>query len=185
MRASRRTRKVIVSTILASITAAVLFVLVGIPLYVFPSNDDVEGADLIYVIGPPVSQRTALAEELVDRGVAETVLVSAPGDMWMDSPYCETTHVICERPKPATTKGEVLLLEEYIKQHNVEKTVVITFDPHVSRTRFIFDKCFEGDVAVVGVDEYLGIKDWAYQYLYQSSAFLKAWATPCADATEL
>lgn len=94
---------------------------------------------------------------------------------------CSDPGVTCGTPEPFTTNGETLLLKEYVASHSVGKTVVITFTPHVTRTRYIFAKCYGGDVSVVGVDEVMSPMDWIYQYAYQSTALVKAWFTPCAE----
>jgi hypothetical protein len=67
----------------------------------------------------------------------------------------------------------------YARDHAVTDTVVLTFTPHVARTRYLFAKCYGGDVTVVGVDEHLSLADWVYQYAYQTAAFVKAWLEPC------
>ena len=76
------------------------------------------------------------------------------------------------------------MLGAYARDHAVQRTIVITFTPHVARTRYIFAKCYPGEVTVVGVDEKLDLYEWAKQYIYQSTAFVKAWLTPCSDLDE-
>jgi hypothetical protein len=157
----------------------------GLPLYVFPPAASVDRADLIYVIGPPTPPRIDLAEHLEAEGVASDLLVSVSpkhaGFPASSVAPCASADTVCEIPKPYTTKGEALLLSEYAPAHDVHETVVITFTPHVARTRYIFAKCFDGDVTVMGVDQPMGLGDWIYQYAYQSAAFVKAWLTPCAQ----
>ncbi len=80
-----------------------------------------------------------------------------------------------KRCSPAKTR----LLRQYAAAHETGKTVVVTFTPHVARTRYIFAKCYPGDVTVVGADIDLTPLDWAYEYAYQSAAFVKAWFSPC------
>jgi uncharacterized SAM-binding protein YcdF (DUF218 family) len=77
------------------------------------------------------------------------------------------------------------MLNDYARTHDVHKAVVITFTPHVARTRYIFARCAPDiDVQVIGVDEHLNIGDWVYQFAYQTTAFVKAAATPCASDDE-
>lgn len=163
-----------------------LAVVAGLPLYVFPPAASVRQADLIYVIGPPTPPRIALAERLAADGVADAMLVSvspaADSIRYPASelPLCAEPRATCETPKPFTTKGEALLLSQYARGRSLDETVVITFTPHVARTRYIFEKCYDGDVSVMGVDQDMNLGDWIYQYAYQSAAFVKAWITPCA-----
>ncbi len=127
----------------------------------------------------------ATAERLRADGVARAILVSvapAPspdGIAASEVPLCRAPDVTCETPSPFTTAGEARMLTQYARTHDARHTVVLTFTPHVARTRYIFAKCFAGDVTVVGVDEHLDLWGWVYQYLYQTAAFVKAWAEPC------
>lgn len=174
--------------LIAVVALVATAIIAGLPLYVFPPQGDADGADLVYVIGPPREQRIDLAEKLRDDDPSLHALVSVSssddkrGDATFDASsldFCQEHGVTCETPAPFTTKGEAKMLTEYAKTHKVGKTVVITFTPHVARTRYIFAKCYAGDVTVVGVDEHLSLTDWIYQYAYQTTAFVKAWATPC------
>jgi hypothetical protein len=160
-------------------------VLAGLPLYVFPPvDDDVQDADLAYVIGPATSQRITLAQELLDDGTVDEILISVAGGGVLGADAidaCKDPAVTCEHPNPFTTKGEVDALAEFAAANEVDKTIVITFAPHVLRTRFIFEKCFAGDVTVIAAPQKMDLADWVYQYAYQTAAFAKAWLRPCAS----
>ncbi|WP_296197415.1 hypothetical protein [uncultured Microbacterium sp.] len=179
---------------LAIVASAIVVAIVvgGLPLYVFPAQDDTNGADLIYVIGPATQYRRDLAHALRggnDPAREPLPLLMSVSDATQGDPefrataltMCSDPGVMCGTPEPFTTNGETLLLKEYVASHSVGKTVVITFTPHVTRTRYIFAKCYGGDVSVVGVDEVMSPMDWIYQYAYQSTALVKAWFTPCAE----
>lgn len=157
-------------------------------MFVFPPPGDPSDASLLYVIGPPQPQRLDLATTLreADGGVPLLVSVSdsrsGRGEPWADLAaldVCHASGTVCRTPVPFTTAGEARLLTAYAQTHEASKTVVITFTPHVARTRYIFAKCYAGDVTVVGVDTPLSLFDWMFQYAYQSAAFVKAWFTPC------
>lgn len=184
LRSGRRLRRFAVALTLALAAIAVA----GLPLYVFPSQGDPTDADLVYVIGPPQQQRLDLAASLRDTDTPPPLLVSVSdsrgghGERHFNASaldVCRQEAVTCKSPIPFTTAGEARLLTEYTATHEAGKTVVITFTPHVARTRYIFAKCYAGDVTVVGVDTDMTLFDWAYQYAYQSAAFVKAWFTPC------
>jgi uncharacterized SAM-binding protein YcdF (DUF218 family) len=96
-----------------------------------------------------------------------------------DLVLCGEDGVTCETPVPFTTAGEARMLSAYARAHPVRDVVVLTFTPHVARTRYILAKCYGGGVQVVGVDEHLDLWGWAYQYAYQTAAFVKAWLEPC------
>ncbi|KAA9107769.1 YdcF family protein [Microbacterium rhizomatis] len=178
-----RALRSIPSLLLTAVAGVVLIALAGLPLYVFPPAETAEKADLIYVIGPPSPARIALEEAMRHDGIADAALISVspPGDRKSaaDLAVCTDLAVTCESPLPFTTKGETAMLAAYAADHDVQTVIVITFTPHVARTRYIFDKCYPGKVTVVGIDEHLTLSAWAYQYLYQSTAFVKAALTPC------
>ncbi|WP_288452738.1 YdcF family protein [uncultured Microbacterium sp.] len=176
-----RERRVVVIAAIA-MGVAVALAVAGLPLYVFPSYSAVARADLVYVIGPPTPARMADAQKLLDEGVASHLLVSVGGSMPASTvPECTRPDVTCATPEPFTTKGEVALLQAYARDHAAQSVVVLTFTPHVARTRYIFGRCYAGDVTVVPVEERLDFGQWVYQYLYQSTAFVKAWLLPCAE----
>ncbi|SFR94651.1 hypothetical protein SAMN04487846_0996 [Microbacterium sp. cf046] len=172
-----------------ALVAAVLVVAVaGLPVYVFPPEGETGRADVAYVIGPPTEQRVALAEQLRADGVVEQILVSVPrsgGQSARKLSACARPEVTCETPTPFSTKGEVAMLSDFLSGDRSAKVIVITFTPHVARTRFILDKCFDGDAVVIAVEQRLRPDQWAFQYAYQTAAFVKAIVTPCADAADL
>ena len=57
--------------------------------------------------------------------------------------------------------------------------IVVTSTPHVARTRYIFAKCYPGEVTVVAAGQPATLSGWAYQYVYQSFAFVKAALEAC------
>lgn len=140
-----------------SLAGVVLIALLGLPIYVFPPQDDPRGADLLYVIGPPVDERVAKAHELRAEGLGPTILVSVtPPGQWpsMDSvPACREQGVVCEIPTPLTTKGEAAMLATQPASVGAHKTVVITSTYQVLRARYVFSRCQRGDVAVIGVKD--------------------------------
>lgn len=180
-----RKRAGIAAAVVAATCAAVA--VAGLPLYVFPPQAEVPpGADLVYVIGPPRPPRVAVAEQLRADGIRDTLVsVAAAPDpeagfiTASELPLCDEPDVTCGTPAPFTTAGEARMLTEYAQTHPVTAPVVLTFTPHVARTRYIFAKCYGQDVTVIGVDEHLDLGDWIYQYAYQTAAFVKAWAEPC------
>ncbi|MDU0367082.1 YdcF family protein [Microbacterium sp. KSW4-17] len=165
-----------------------LIAIAGLPVFVFPPPGDPGDASLVYVIGPPQQERLDLARTLrdADRPVPLLISVSDSGTGHGEARFdaaaldvCRRRGVTCETPDPFTTAGESRLLDRYDATHESGKTVVVTFTPHVARTRYIFAKCSAADVTVVGVDTDLTLFDWVFQYAYQSAAFVKAWLTPC------
>jgi len=176
----RRFRVVVIATSLA----CVVFIVAGLPLYVFPGEDSGEDVDAIVVLGPPGSDRLAIARELARAQGGIPVLVSGDLESFRSKQEPGWAVPVGERwaiPAPFTTKGEALLANEWVEKEGWERIAVVTTTPHVSRARFIFDRCFVGDARLVSSGfAGGGLFDWGRHYLYQSGAFLKAVFTPCA-----
>lgn len=171
----------------ACVGVAALIAVIGLPLFVAPPEEEIGQADLIYVIGPPKRERVAVERELRASGVASLSLYSvADHGGWSASrlPVCREPNVHCVHPEPFTTKGEIAFLSAFAEQHEIDRTVILTFTPHVLRTRYILAKCFPGDAVVVAVDQNLHLGEWIYQYAYQTTALAKAWLTPCSAVDE-
>ena len=159
-----------------------LIVVVGLPLYVFPPVDSVEKSDVALVLGPPMQARLDLAEQLRDEGVVDRIVISVQasgGQTAKDIPLCEDAGVTCVVAEPSTTRGEALLMSE--QGSGADSVIVVTSTPHVTRTRYIFDKCYPGEVTVVSAEQPGSLSAWASAYVYQSFAFVKAMLEPCAD----
>lgn len=171
-RVLRRTLAILVACIM-------VFVVAGLPLYVWPSQDPPGKADVVFVIGPPDEWRVQWAEDLISEGKAGTLMVSVPSARLV--PVCTQQHnfpMICERPDPFTTQGEARMLKQQMAQHNWTTATVITMTPHIARTRVLMERCVPTGVTVVGHATGLTVSDWADQYLYQTAAFVKVWLTP-------
>ena len=164
---------------LTLVAAFWLFVLIGLPLYVFPPVDEVHKSEVAFVLGPPADARLALAERLRDEGVVGRIVISVQpehGQTADDIALCREPDVTCQVADPYTTRGEVLMMQE----QGSPSVIVVTTMPHVARTRYLFGKCYSGDFTVVAADRPASVAQWAYQYAYQSVAFVKALFLPCA-----
>ncbi|WP_314457583.1 YdcF family protein [uncultured Microbacterium sp.] len=164
------------------VAMAVAGVAIMVQAYVFPAVAAPPArADVIYVIGPPTEGRIALAEQLRSDGVADDILISVPSEGEQSAAklsVCQERYVACEHPDPFTTAGEMALLNT---RYGAEASaVVITFTPHVSRTRFIAGQCAAAQVTVIDVPTSLDLGQWMYQFAYQTGGFAKAVAAPCS-----
>lgn len=156
----------------------------AVSVYVFPPRGEVPKADVIYVIGPPTAQRLAAAERLREAGVSDRILISVyrEGSTRDNIRQCSEDGVECMIAYPGTTKGEAALLAEYFGTHSdgtVGSAVVLTVTPHVARTRYVFGRCYPGEVTVVPVDEPMSLRGWMWHFAYQTGAFVKSILTPC------
>jgi hypothetical protein len=157
-----------------------LLVLGGLPLYVFPPAGAVPHSDVVLVLGPPMQERLDLAEQLRDEGLADRIVISVQasgGQTAPDIALCEASGVTCVVADPSTTRGEVKLM---LEQGAAPSVIVVTSTPHVARTRYLFAKCYPGEVTVVPAERPSSLAEWTSQYVYQSFAFVKAALEGCA-----
>lgn len=178
-------RIVVWSALLTVFGSFWLLVLAGLPLYVFPPVEPVRPSDAVLVLGPPMEPRLALAEDLREEGVVERIVISVQasgGQTAQDLSLCRDGVATCVVADPSTTRGEVLLMEELTRGSSsgaAPSVIVVTSTPHVMRSRYIFAKCYPGEVTVVAAERPQTLSAWASQYAYQSAAFVKALLQPC------
>lgn len=170
----------------AAVVVLLAFLALAIPTYVFPAAADpaeVSPADVVYVIGPPADERVDKARELLDAGVADTLMISIDpeeyGDWELAASACldglPGVTVLCAKPDPFTTRGEGRWLRTEAQARGWESAVVITFTPHISRARAIVAQCFDGELTMVDSHQRVDPHYWAYMFAYQSGAYAKMW----------
>ncbi len=174
----RRARTILI----ALVAVVVAIILVGLPLYVFPSTDTPRKTDVIMVLGPPQPSRIAIAQKLLGEGLSKNLIISVPP---LTNRYDNATTitpcrglpgvtVYCRTPNPFTTRGEAHILRSLSAKNHWTTATIITFTPHISRARFIVQRCFAGKLTMVADRTPLPLGTWVYQYLYQTGAFGKA-----------
>lgn len=147
---------------------------------VFPTVNHPRHADAVVVLGPPtVNGRLEAGLALIRQHLASDLVVSVGGDDHMlSSPLCaQPQHgftVTCFEPHPGTTRGEAEHVRDLARQHGWASVVVVTSTYHVSRARLIFHRCLNGSLAVVAARRDITLRSWAYQFLYQTGAYVKA-----------
>lgn len=158
----------------------VVTVIGGVPAYVRPQVDPLRRADAIFVLGGPGYERYPYGLELRTQNWAPMVVVSNPNgpkDRWLTQ-YCATPppllNLHCFIPDPPTTKGEARELWRLATTYGWRTVIVVTFRPHISRARFILERCFDGDLVMVASPSHLSLAQWGYQYLYQSAGYVRA-----------
>jgi len=158
----------------------VLVVLAGVagwPVYVHPQVDPLRKADAIVVLGGTAYDRFDLGLDLAQRGYAPQLLISTgAGDNNMNK-YCKGHFdfvVNCFVPDPWTTRGEAEEIGRRAKQQGWHHIIVVTFTPHVSRARYIVEKCFDGELTIVASPSASGLRFWTWMYIRQSAGYLRA-----------
>ena len=179
-RCRRRVRRVLVVACLLVIAAG----FAGLPVYVRPQIDPLRHADAVMIIGGADHRRYPFGIDLAVQGWAPNVIVSQPygSDAPWLSRFCADRHsqfnLYCFEPDPPTTKGEGRELRRLASQYGWRTVIVVTFRPHISRARFILERCFGGSLVMVASPARLSVPRWAYQYVYQTAGYLRAVAQP-------
>jgi uncharacterized SAM-binding protein YcdF (DUF218 family) len=173
------------SRLAASWICAVVAALIvaGFPVYVRPQVDPVRKADAIFILGGPSYGRYPRGFELGSRGEAPTVVVSNPNgrnDPWLTQ-QCASAHafeIMCFVPDPPTTRGEGRELRRLAAERRWRTVVVVTFRPHVSRARFILQRCFDGELVMVEPDDPVSARRWVVEYALQTVGYVRAALQP-------
>ena len=89
---------------------------------------------------------------MIGEGVSDTLVISDgldPG--WEEAGrLCKSGRAICFTPDPYSTQGEARWIAEEAEKRGWDSVVVVTSTYHVRRARMIVERCFHGDLAVVG-----------------------------------
>lgn len=164
------------------IAGAIVLLILWPVAYIFaPLPSEARHADVIMVLGPPTTERLDLAQSLIASGYSDNLIVSASaygGPYFMERlPICsedQDFNVFCTQSEPFTTQGEVGLLDAVAEAHGWDTAIVITFAPHVNRTRLYLERCFQGSASVLADSTELRPTEVLYEYVYQVGATAKA-----------
>lgn len=182
--APRRKMPLLLRALTATMGLVIVWAIAGIFLYVAPPDDEPANADVLFVLGPP-DRRIGYAEELMQQGYAPTLAVSSPvgKDGRYEAAIC-TAHrsyrIICFNPDPFTTQGEARALKDLSNKYGWKSANVLTAQFHVTRSRVLIGRCYTGGLHMVADRRGLPLfsasnptYSWAYQYVYQTAAFVK------------
>jgi len=161
---------------------------VGAPLYVDPLGraapagvPPADVADAIIALGG-VEATATTAHRLAEAGVAPVLLIADPydGDRPAIDRLCDSRpsglEVSCFDPRPRTTRGEAREVARLAAERGWDRVVVVAPTYHITRARWIVERCFDGEIVMADTGEPFGAATWSYQYAYQSAAFVKATA---------
>lgn len=167
---------------------AVLMAMPVAPVF-FPLRVAPQPVDAILVLGPATSSRLALADQLLDEGYSDFLLISAaeegPGRSIPLTPTCSAPasyRVYCKQSMPFTTQGEIGMLEQLADKNGWRSAIIITDTTQVERARLYAARCFSGEAIVVSGDSRMSPLKSLQEYFYQSAGFAKAFlvTTGCA-----
>jgi hypothetical protein len=176
----RRIRRLVVSACLLLIVA----VISGLPVYVRPQIDRLRHADAILVLGGFEDPRYSDGLDLGLQGWAPNLVVSnarGASDVW-ERNFCAVPpprlDVHCFVPDPPTTLGEGRELRRLARQYGWRTVIIVTFRPHISRARYILERCFDGALVMVEAPTHIPVPRWAFEYVYQTAGYARAVLQP-------
>jgi len=163
--------------VVAVLVVAVLAGVAGYPVYVRPQVDPLRKADAILVVGGAApKQRYRYGFDLARRGWAPHLVLSNPSGQ--AGAACATRDprftLECFDPRPPTTLGEARELRRMAHERHWRTVIVVTYTPHVSRARYIVEKCFDGELIMAASPAQLSVLDWAWIYVYQTAGYVKS-----------
>lgn len=155
--------------------AVVISALVWITGYDDTPVDEVGAADAVVVFVGGRGERVAVAEELMEAGVADTLVLPNGGNIRSrrTRQLCAATalgyEVICDAPDTADTGGEARLFRRLADERGWRRLVMVTTSYHVSRAQLRLERCFDGEIVVVAAstraDPPALVRNLAHEYL--------------------
>jgi uncharacterized SAM-binding protein YcdF (DUF218 family) len=176
-----RRRLLVLAGIAGSLTAIIA---AGWPVYVNPVIDEPEPADAIIVLGGAHDGREELGIQLAEEGYAPQIVFSDPyrsNDTKMKA-ICEGVYdfeLSCFKPNPSTTRGEGREIRRRAEAEGWKRVIVVTFVPHVSRSRHIIENCWDGEVKVVAKPQSLPLWTWTANYIWQTAGYVRTVFEDC------
>lgn len=124
-------------------------------LFVWPDGDEPRSSDAIVVLAGGKKQRLAKGLELIREGVARTLVISDGNDPeWpAANRLCRGGangfRVVCFRPDPYSTRGEVRAVARLARANGWKSIAVVTSTSHIFRAGLLFRRCLDGRVDTV------------------------------------
>ena len=171
----RHTWLIAVAIILALMLSWLAFCFVT---FSHPTLDQPTKADAIVVLGQPDLAALAKAQQLIDDGIADQLVLAIPhgaSPQCADPPDGVTVH--CFVPDPSTTQGDARGIGKLAREYEWTDLVVITWTSHISRSRMLIERCFAGELQMTDYPRRMSVTGWLAEYAYQSGAFVKALAS--------
>ncbi|WP_167105487.1 YdcF family protein [Mycobacterium sp. DL592] len=176
-----------------AVVAVALVIAPGIAgyfLFTRSHADPLVKADAIVVLGGENDGRLQYGLSLAKQGYASTVVLSNSyeNDPQASAEFAQacasgtaTITVVCFRPDPYTTRGEAMFTARLAKERNWTHVIVVSWNFHMVRARYIFDQCFGGTVTMAPVPRTYdySLPRWVVTYTYQYFALGKALLVGC------
>ena len=127
--------------------------LITVHLFVWPLSGHPDRVDAVVVLSGDHGERLPVALRLIERGVAPTLVLDGTPDYRRVFELCreqQAFEVVCLRPEPDSTRAEARAAGRLATERGWNSLIVVTTTHHVTRSRMLFRRCFDGDVSMVG-----------------------------------
>ncbi len=183
----RRRRAVRALRTTAGIATACLlaWLILAYVLFYNPPLRTVGTADAVVVLAGAASERLPAGQRLVERGVADELVLSStglPGNSAADA-LCaaDDAGTTCFRSDPLTTRGEARAIAALARDRGWDRIVVVTSTYHVTRAFTNISQCSEADITMAESTPDLDAVEWLGRFVEESAALAAALARPaCA-----
>jgi uncharacterized SAM-binding protein YcdF (DUF218 family) len=173
------------SLVLAALTVLIVFSVATARLFVWPSTDHVDHVDAIVLFAGGRGERLALAERLMDAGIARNLVIpNGQAAGWPEGNRACTEArryaVRCLRPDPDTTIGEARAIAALARDESWDRVLIVTSSYQLARAGLLLGRCFDGDVLTTRAQPDLGLLAWASRVGHEWIAW--SWAGVVARA---
>jgi uncharacterized SAM-binding protein YcdF (DUF218 family) len=124
-----------------------------------PAASSPRRVDAVVVLSGGGDSRLDPAVTLMRRHVAPLLVISSPTQdtksrsaqrMCRARPHAYPFRVLCFEASPYSTRGEARAIGRLAHTHNWKRLAVVTSAYHVTRARMLVQRCYPGDVSMVG-----------------------------------
>jgi hypothetical protein len=122
----------------------------AVTLFVVQHDDEPIPADAVVVLQGS-DTRLPVGLELVEQGYAPLLVVSRGSRTKLERRVCAgeaPVRVLCFRS--TSTRGEARFIGRLARERGLRRLDVVTSEFHVLRARLVLERCFDGELRVVG-----------------------------------
>ena len=140
--------------LLVTVAAVLVAISVTVRLFVWPAVDHPTRADAVVVLAGGRGERIALGMRLMRERVAPALVLIGEQTEPEAHALCRggrpPFELVCLPRGPTSTRTEARAAARLASDRQWRTLVLVTSDYHVTRSRMIHDRCFPGDLDVVG-----------------------------------
>jgi uncharacterized SAM-binding protein YcdF (DUF218 family) len=123
---------------------------VAIALFVVHHDDEPIRADAVVVLQGS-DTRLPVGYRLVEEGYAPLLIVSRGSRLKLERRVCSgRTPVRAVCFQATSTRGEARTVAKLARERNLRRLDVVTSEFHVLRARIVFERCYDGELRLVG-----------------------------------